>query len=322
MKLLSILTSFLLLVGCSVSSETGDQEKLQQSASSRESVFSKKQWHHGAVDCKSNADPAFDIFSFDSSSFILRQNKCDTFEAPFIYVLVGHEKILILDTGATADAEHASFYQALTSVLGKQRLAEKEILVLHSHSHSDHYQGDVQFEGKANVTLVKPNSGAVTQFFAFNKQTNEQMTIDLGQRKLTVMATPGHQEEAISLYDHQTKWLLTGDTFYPGVIYVKEWEVYKSSIAHLAAFTRRHEVSAVLGAHIEMTSGAGEYYPIGTIYQPNEAPLDLSPESLQALAEKLAVTTGPETLVFNEFIVEPLGWLPKTISKIVRWFSS
>jgi hypothetical protein len=38
---------------------------------------------------------------------------------------------------------------------------------------------------------------------------------------------PDNQEETISIYDHQTKWLMTGDTLYPGYIYVKDWQAYR-----------------------------------------------------------------------------------------------
>ena len=49
---------------------------------------------------------------------------------------------------------------------------------------------------------------------------------------------------------------------------MKNWDEYTKSVARLAEFVQTHEVSAVLGAHIEMTNTPGEAYPVGTIYQP------------------------------------------------------
>ena len=59
-----------------------------------------------------------------------------------------------------------------------------------------------------------------------------------------------------------TKWLLTGDTFYPGYLYVKDWNEYKNSIARLVSFSNTHEIDAILGAHVEMKNKAGEYYEL------------------------------------------------------------
>lgn len=290
-------------------------EKLQQ-----------KKWIHGAVDCQSNTDSAIEVFQYDQSSYVLRQNKCTSYEAPFIYVLFGDEKVLILDTGATESSVDFPLYQTIESLNEQQsnqgRPTPREWLVLHSHSHGDHFAGDVQFEGKPNVTVVAPNSTGIEQFFDSNHWPDEQMDIELGRRKVTIIPTPGHQEEAIAIYDAQTQWLLTGDTFYPGLIYVKEWDDYKKSIARLVTFTNEHEVSAVLGAHIEMTSKAGEYYPIGTIYQPDEASLVLMPKDLVALNSALKKSVKPEKIILNELTVEPLGFVMKTISKVAKWFMS
>jgi hydroxyacylglutathione hydrolase len=283
----------------------------------------QKKWIHGSADCKSNTDPAIEVFRYDPSSYILRQNKCLSYESPFIYVLFGYEKVLVLDTGATESELDFPLYETVQSLIVEQSegdgKTEKELLVIHTHSHSDHYAGDSQFEGKPDVTLVKPNSDAMVQYFAFSEWPNGTANIELGGRKLTIIPTPGHQEEAITVYDPHTKWLLTGDTFYPGYIYVKDWADYRKSIARLVLFSNTHEVSAVLGSHIEMTNKAKEYYPIGTVYQPNEAPLALLPENLIALNLELTKLEDPEIVVLNEFIVAPMNFFQKMVSKIAGW---
>jgi len=284
----------------------------------------QKQWIHGSPNCKTNEDPAFEVFQYDESSYVLRQSKCLSYEAPFIYVLIGDEKILVVDTGATESAKEFPLYETIQSLNQKhsaQRKTDKrEILVIHSHSHSDHYSADSQFIGQENVNVVAPNKAGINAFFVFEKWPNQQAKLELGGRSITIIPTPGHQEEAISIYDTQTKWLLTGDTFYPGYIYVKNWNEYKDSIARLVSFTNNHKVSAILGAHIEMTNRAGEYYDVGTIYQPEESSLALTPIELADLNEKLNQADGPIKITLDGLIVEPLGALPKLISKIARWF--
>ena len=303
---------------------TGASDKLT-------SPLQTRSWIHGSADCEANDDPAIDIYQFDQSSYILRQNKCTTFEAPFIYVFFGESKILILDTGANDRVADFPLYNTVQRLIAQQLVQEtaqqaaqgsktsKEILVVHSHSHSDHYTGDIQFTGKDNVTVVAPNNADMTTFFDFTGGAGEKATIELGGRTLTVLATPGHQQDAIAIYDPQTKWLLTGDTFYPGLIYVKNWSAYKQSIARLAAFIDTVQVSSVLGAHIEMTNTAGEYYPIGTTYQPNETTLALTPEDLMTLNNALALSVEPQKIIFNRFIVLPLTWWQKMIGDVASW---
>jgi len=287
-------------------------------------LLTEKQWIHGAENCETNQDPAIDVFQYDESSFILRQSKCLSYEAPFIYVLVGDDKTLVIDTGATEDSQEFPLYKTVLSLhqkhTGKRRADEREILVIHSHSHSDHYSGDTQFTGQENVTVVAANSTAIQDFFVFKQWPKQRATLELGGRSITIIPTPGHQEDAIALYDEHTRWLLTGDTFYPGYVYVKDWTEYKNSITRLAVFTNSHSVSAILGAHIEMKATAGEFYEIGTIHQPNEASLVLKVSDLLILDEKLKNTDGPEKISMNSLIVEPLGFLPKLISSIVGWF--
>ncbi|MCH2236210.1 MAG: MBL fold metallo-hydrolase, partial [Crocinitomicaceae bacterium] len=63
-----------------------------------------------------------------------------------------------------------------------------------------------------------------------NNWPNDISEYDLGNRKLSIIPTPGHQNQAIIIYDAHTKWLLTRDSFYPGQIYIKDWQDYKLSI--------------------------------------------------------------------------------------------
>ncbi|WDE09018.1 MBL fold metallo-hydrolase [Thalassomonas viridans] len=314
-----------------ISSGCSSSQTLDARASNAEppriapSSLQQKKWLHGSADCQADSGPALDVFRYDAASYILRQNKCLSFEAPFIYVLFGQEKVLVLDTGATKSGQEFPLYDTVQELIQKQSALDgktgREILVIHSHNHSDHYSGDVQFRGKANVTLIEPNFAAMSEFFNFNRWPDGQASIELGERTVTVIPTPGHQEEAITLYDPKTKWLLTGDTFYPGYLYVKHWQDYKKSIARLTAFSQNHEVSAILGAHIEMKDKAGEYYPIGTTYQPNEAPLPLQPQDLSALHQALNKTEQPTKIIMNNFILAPMSSWQKALSNMARWIS-
>jgi hydroxyacylglutathione hydrolase len=273
-------------------------------------------WIHGSPDCSKGMDPPIQVFQRDKSTWVLRQNKCLSFEAPFMYLLLGDDRALLLDTGATDNPESFPLLTTVRSLIG-----ERSLLILHSHSHGDHRRGDTQFSGQTGVELVAPNAASLRAFLDKADGTGSDRSIELGGREVIVIETPGHQEESITLYDSQTRWLLTGDTVYPGLIYVKDWQAYRESISRLASFAQSHELAAVLGAHIEMTDKAGEYYPIGTVYQPHEAPLPLSPEVLQTLAKALAKADGKETVPLDELVVQPMNALQRTLSNVARFLT-
>ena len=274
------------------------------------------EWIHGSPDCSEGIDQPIQVFQQDKSTWVLRQNKCLSFEAPFMYLLLGDDRALLLDTGATDNPEIFPLFTTVRSLIG-----ERSLLVLHSHSHGDHRRGDEQFTGQADIELVAPNAAGLQAFLEVADRTGSDRSIELGGRKVFVLETPGHQEESITLYDSQTRWLLTGDTVYPGLVYVKDWEAYRESISRLARFAQNHELVAVLGAHIEMTEKAREYYPIGTIYQPQEASLPLGPEVLQTLDTALAAADGKETVQLDELLVQPMNAVQRSLSNVARFLT-
>lgn len=62
-------------------------------------------WNEGAANCKSNSQPPLQVHRYNSETFIFRENLCSTFEAPFMYLLIGSSRALLIDTG---DVEEAS----------------------------------------------------------------------------------------------------------------------------------------------------------------------------------------------------------------------
>src|SRR5580765_3358639 len=52
----------------------------------------------GASKCATNSQSPLQVHSYNDRTFILRENLCVTFEAPFLYLLIGSEKALLTDT--------------------------------------------------------------------------------------------------------------------------------------------------------------------------------------------------------------------------------
>ena len=285
-------------------------------SSAAQPMLQDKQWNHGAVNCATNIDPAIEIYAYSPTSFILRQNKCLSYEAPFMYLLIGEERALLLDTGATDDAAEFPLYEAVRSLVG-----DKALLVIHSHGHRDHRSADSQFENRDGVTLVGTDKAALIEALSISAWPEGEGFIDLGNRELLVLPIPGHQEESIALYDSQTQWLLTGDTVYPGLVYVKSWDSYRDSIARLATFSDKHVVSMIMGAHIEATHRQGEFYDIGTVFQPDEAPLPLDPQMLSMLNAELQRKPKASEVELARLKVIPMNLMQRSLTDFARWIT-
>lgn len=258
------------------------------------------QWMHGSQNCNANADPEVQVHAYNATTYIIRQNKCRTFEAPFIYVLIGSQTALVLDTGATSTTTLRDTILPL--------LNGKHVLVAHSHNHGDHTAGDGTWNGQATATVVARNQAAVQSAFSIATWPTSQGMLDLGDRVLDVLAIPGHEPQHIAIYDRQTGLLLTGDTLYPGLLFISDWNTYRTSVGRLAQFASTHPIAHVLGAHIEMTSTAKQNYPYGTTYQPNEHVLELSAShvaELDAALQALGASPPGGPVAHDDFVVDP-----------------
>lgn len=63
-------------------------------------------WHAGWPSAKHDPAPEIQVHAYDEHTMILRQNKSVHYEAPFLFLLFGNDQAMLLDTGATAAAEH------------------------------------------------------------------------------------------------------------------------------------------------------------------------------------------------------------------------
>lgn len=191
-------------------------------------------WIHGSLSSKHNPDPDLQVYWYDESTVVLRQNMAIDYEAPFLFLLFGRQRAVLLDTGATTAAEHLPLREVIDGLmhtwLTSHPCAGYELLVLHTHSHGDHVAGDGQFSDRANTVLVEADRDVAWSFFGFSEYPAAIRPVDLGGRVLDVFATPGHDAAAVTFYDPWTGFLLTGDTVYRGRLYIVDWSAYSRSI--------------------------------------------------------------------------------------------
>jgi hydroxyacylglutathione hydrolase len=265
-------------------------------------------WIHGSPDCDGSTGPPLQAFAVDDDTFVIRQSKCVNFEAPFLYLLLGREVALLHDTGATADPKLFPIRRTVEDLIAGRSL---RIVITHSHGHGDHWAGDAQFTDLPPGSIAPIGAEGVAQFFGIQEWPSGDATLDLGDRPIDVLSTPGHLGDHIVLFDRARGLLLSGDTLLPGTLTVRDWAAYRESIKGLARFAREtaargHPVRSILGSHIEMST-AGRLYELGTTYQPDEAPLPLTVEDLFAL-EAMLEEAGeiPTSIPGDRFVVEPV----------------
>jgi glyoxylase-like metal-dependent hydrolase (beta-lactamase superfamily II) len=265
-------------------------------------------WIHGAPSRRRTSDPPLQVHAFDEHTYVLRQSKSVHYEAPFVYLLLGNERALLLDTGATADADAFPLRATVDGLIAQWLAAHPResygLVVAHTHGHGDHVAADAQFGGRPDTTVVGRDVADVKDFFGFARWPAETVSLDLGGRVLDVTGIPGHHAASIAVFDPWSGFLLTGDTVYPGRLYVADMPAFADSLDRLAHLCDSRDVRHVMGCHIEMTSTPRRDYPLGTTYQPHEPPLQLGVDRLRAVRQAAhAVAGDPGPHWYDDFAI-------------------
>ncbi|MEP7381729.1 MAG: MBL fold metallo-hydrolase [Gemmatimonadota bacterium] len=225
--------------------------------------------------------------------WVIRQSKGSSLEAPFIYLIAGSRRALLVDTGAEPTIGTTLPLVALVDSLLATRapghdVSRLPLLVTHSHGHGDHRFLDEAFAGRPFTVVISPVVDSLKRAFELPRWPVGEGDIDLGGRHVTVLPTPGHQPAHVMYYDAATATLLGGDMLYPGLLTIRDWPAFEESVERLARFAATHRIAAVLGAHVEMTAVKREMYPLGTAKQPNEHPLALDARVIDSLVAAVA----------------------------------
>ena len=249
-----------------------------------------RSWVTGGPKCIEISE--FQIHEYNEDMYILRQSGCSNYEKPFLYLLFGRDKALLLDTGAGKTDVGRVVKNIVDKWLARNKRETIQLIVAHTHAHRDHTGGDDQFENLPRTVLIPPNLKAVQAFFGIKNWPEETKEYDLGNRIIDIIPIPGHEATSIAPYDRQTGILFTGDTLYPGRLYVADDIEYVRSIQRLVHFTENKVVAHILGNHIENTRTPYLDYPIRTTYQPDEHSLELGRGQLLELDEALHKMDG------------------------------
>jgi hydroxyacylglutathione hydrolase len=262
-------------------------------------------WTPERHDC-AREDPSL-VHEYNTTFVIIRQSGCTNFEKPFLYLLFGSKEALLVDTGAGGG--HPA--EVVSGLIARHAAREKKpalpLLVVHSHGHGDHTAGDAELARRPETRVVEGRAEAVAQFFGIRGWPDGRAEHDLGDRVIDVVPIPGHQPASIAIFDRRTGILLTGDTLYPGRLYVRDAKAFGDSIDRLVLFSATREIAHVLGAHIEQARAPYTDYPEGTSDQPDEHVLELGRAHLLELQDALRAMGGRiERRALRDFTVWPV----------------
>ena len=150
------------------------------------------------------------------------------YQGNYSYLIIGSERAVLFDAG-TGTRDIVPLVRSLTKL---------PITVIPSHLHFDHVGALGRFDRTAlldvpslrarirdsRLTLQRYEflgfvEGLAAPTFRVDEWWADGMNIDLGNRHVRVLSTPGHTPTSVSLYDEARQQLFVGDFLYPGHLY-------------------------------------------------------------------------------------------------------
>lgn len=103
-----------------------------------------RQWMTGGPKCMEI--PEWQVHEYNPNFYILRQSGCSDYEKPFVYLLFGKERGLVFDTGSRGGNFAPNLQHVVKNWLLRNHRESIPLVILHSHSHSDHVAGDADIQ--------------------------------------------------------------------------------------------------------------------------------------------------------------------------------
>lgn len=255
-------------------------------------------WICGSESAMDNTDPPVQVHWYNEHTCVLRQNKCYSYEAPFMMLYFGNERVLMVDQGFNTLRSDWPLIDTVNECIGAwaarqgHRPEDLELLLAFSHLHADHYAAQNQFVERPNTRIMGLSHEEMVGFWGMTSYPEQRVVLDLGGREIWIWGSPGHVMSEFAYYDTYTQILYTGDMFYRGRCYISFWQPWFDSMTRLMHFLDEHPVTHVVGCHVEMGS-KGEDYPYGVTWQPEEAPWQLTVAELRHAYEVAKTITKP-----------------------------
>ena len=294
---------FLIVLLCLILIQCAGDNKQRATEEESELIQPAKWWEklprpiYATLERVETSQKWFEIYKLIDDTYAIYEPY--QFEEAITYLVIGQKQAIIIDTGTGIGN--------LKQVVSE--LTDLPVSVVNTHTHWDHIGNNYQFEeiacynnddcinrlllGIDNASLQRYVTGEsiwkplpqdfvpLTWSIPPVEPTNllgEGTIIDLGDRNLEVIYTPGHSPGSICLLDQKNRILFTGDTFFPGPLYAFAEDVniddYIASIeklkrrldeydylcsGHNEPWVKSEVISRVAEAFQEIMAGKGEY---------------------------------------------------------------
>jgi hydroxyacylglutathione hydrolase len=171
----------LCLYGC-----TAQAQLPQPNGGSIERGSLPAQWLSEQAKCRDI--PEWQVHAYNPNFFILRQSPCTDFEKPFVFLLFGKDKALLMDTGSRNGNLAPTVNRTVKSWLARNGRTSIPLIVAHTHEHEDHVWGDQALlamnDPAMPITFVPSEVEATQKFFGAKNWPTDIGHVDLGDRGL------------------------------------------------------------------------------------------------------------------------------------------
>ncbi len=227
-----------------------------------------------SVSCGNQKPEWYRIEKIDDNTYIISEPNSSQGNSCFL--IMGNKEGILFDSG-TGESKTPKITQVIES------LTKLPVTLLLSHFHFDHIgnlsdftrigipeieslqqrlSADSLIHLTQSETLIKdPVSLKISRQFPLGKE------IDLGNRKLKILHTPGHSKESISIIDTENAYIFTGDLVYNGLLLLNDCNACIKSLDKILGNSQ--PTYRVFGSHgkpevnyqrLGLTKKALEYY--------------------------------------------------------------
>jgi glyoxylase-like metal-dependent hydrolase (beta-lactamase superfamily II) len=190
-----------------------------------------------STSCDTKKKEWFVVEKLDSRTFIIKEPKSSQGNSSFL--IIGDNEAILFDSG-TGENKGTSITHVIDS------LTNSRLTLLLSHFHFDHIGNVDEFPiiGIPELSflrnrLTKDSILHLTHDEVLSESTKSlkisklfpvENEINLGNRKVTILHTPGHANGSISIIDKENKYIFTGDLVYNGLLLIDDCSEYAESI--------------------------------------------------------------------------------------------